>query len=245
MFLFCVVSFPSYNSNQQIREICAAEIVKSLPLVIYNEGFQLAIIKKYQIKYATIYIYILFFFSVAFSPRGSTRTKVLSLLQRGGNPKVSLIKARAQLIKRGESQPRDPVIQTRTRVSILASGRQPARTAVPVPVNRESWRSGCPPTLVQGQESPSSPSRWRAHRAQGWVINGGVIIQSAADATLFFFSFFLFLFSESSFFLTFQQGNSLQQVAKSKWKLGEIRFCGEITWFFFHPSNGSAVKLNI
>lgn len=158
MFLFCVVSFLSYSSNQQIPEICVAEIVKSLPVVIHNKEFQLTIIKKNQIKYSNtlLYIYYYIFFSVAFSPWGRTRTKVLSLLQRGGNPKVSLIKARAQLIKRGESQPRDPVIQTRTRVSILASGRQPARTAVPVPVNRESWRSGCPPTLVQGQESPSS-----------------------------------------------------------------------------------------
>lgn len=45
--------------------------------------------------------------------------------------KGSLIKVSAQLIKAGESESRDPAIQTRTWVSILSSGRQRARTTAP------------------------------------------------------------------------------------------------------------------
>lgn len=45
--------------------------------------------------------------------------------------KGSLIKVSAQLIKGGESESRDPAIQTRTWVSILSSGRQRARTTAP------------------------------------------------------------------------------------------------------------------
>lgn len=70
--------------------------------------------------------------------------------------KASLIKASAQLIKIGASYSRDPAIQTRTWVSILASGKQPARTTAPVRVNSEARSISCPPTLLS-----KGSSHWR------------------------------------------------------------------------------------
>lgn len=115
---------------------------------------------------------------------------------RGEWLKVSLIKARAQLIKRGESWSCDPVIQTRTKVSILASGMQPARTAVPVPVNREAWRSSCPPTLLSRGSShcrrPQEDTGGRQRRCCcGFIMKASFRVQLITHKLLRQLPFFL------------------------------------------------------
>lgn len=82
----------------------------------------------------------------------------------------------AQLIKREEAWWCDPAIQTRTWVSILTSGKQPARTAAPVPVNTEASGSSCPPTPLSGasghcpptEEDTSTGSRCTNYSRREW-----------------------------------------------------------------------------